>query len=254
VVRDEYDFNVLVFGPQEAGHPKEEAAGDILLELAHRSRRVPHGKYHGGTGRAGFLLPDLEPEIIVVDIPEPGIPVHGVALQVFHNGALLVEVRHGAGLADFCELDILGGNFLGRLGTQVGQAEIFKDQLGEVIDRDFCFVEVPTRRVANLLALPALLARAVSDHIAHLGVAVTLADLVALVRVEAEAILLKAANRDFDQSFAVGGDDRFLGDDLRQVLLDRLFDLLVVPCLVLGPFRLRFLSTTKSLILLIEDF
>jgi hypothetical protein len=92
----------------------------------------------------------------------------------------------------------------------------------------------------------------VSDHIAHLGVAVTLADLVALVRVEAEAILLKAANRDLDQSFAVGGDNGLLGDDLRQVLLDGLFDLLVVPCLVLRPFTARFLTTTNCLILLIE--
>jgi len=42
----------------------------------------------------------------------------------------------------------------------------------------------------------------VSDHIAHLGVAVTLADLVALVRVEAEAILLKAANGDLYEFLA----------------------------------------------------
>src|SRR5262249_22466556 len=80
------------------------------------------------------------------------------------------------------------------------------------------------------------------DDLAGLRVAATLAHAGRVLAVD-EAVLPDAADRDLDDLLAVLTDDRLFGDDVGDVLADRLADLQSVPRTIAGAaitaFRIR---------------
>src|SRR5439155_6828328 len=87
------------------------------------------------------------------------------------------------------------------------------------------------------IALPRL--RVLAQDVANFRVALALAAVLALLRVEAEAGQVERANGHLDDLLAIRGDDRLFGDDVAEVFLDRLFDLGVVPRLVGRPLAVQ---------------
>src|SRR5579884_17808 len=86
--------------------------------------------------------------------------------------------------------------------------------------------------MAGLLARALALLRDAAQDIAGLGAARPLADALALLVVKADARQLQAAHGNLDDLALVRRDDVLLADDVAEVLLDHLFDFLVMPLAV----------------------
>ena len=79
----------------------------------------------------------------------------------------------------------------------------------------------------------------VPDHVADVGVSIAGANMLLLAVVEAELVFIKRANGDLNNALAVGEDDRLVGHDRAEVLLDRITDSFLVTILVDLPFALE---------------
>src|SRR6266508_2592085 len=126
------------------------------------------------------------------------------------------------------------------LWLQERQPEVLEDERGELVDGDLGLVVVDPRLIASLLAAALTLARRLlPEHVAHLRVTLPLADVRLASAVKTKVGQLQGLDRHLDDLLAVGGDDRFLGDDLAQVAPDRLLDLVVVAGLIDRPLAVQ---------------
>src|SRR5262249_27889500 len=114
-----------------------------------------------------------------------------------------------------------------RLALEIGELEVLEHDVDELLERDVGLIVVGAGLIPRLVLAGALRA-GLADHLAALGVAVSLSDARSVVSVD-EAILADAADRDLDDPIAVLSDDGFLRDDVRDVLADRLADLHAMP-------------------------
>src|SRR5205823_13948900 len=138
--------------------------------------------------------PGLEAQVVGDEVADVGVALGCVALDILLEGAALVEVGQGAFLAHVGEAYGLGLYLLEALLLEVGQAEVFEDEGGDLIDRHFGLVVVHARLLARrpglALARPLRAARP-AYHVADLGIAVARAGLLAAVIVITEAVLLQ---------------------------------------------------------------
>ncbi len=240
VVGQKDDLHVVVLAPEKADHPEEEAARDVLLELAHAARDVAHGDHHGGGAVLDVLAVGAVAQVLVLPVAHVRLPVAGVALHVLQQGAPLVDRGHGPDAADAGEA--MGGRLqvVVALALQVGQAEVREDQVGQLVDRHLRLVHVGAGLVAGAAGgALAGIAAAAGQHVPHLGPARALAHLGLAQRVEAEAVLLQGADRDLDDRLAVRGDHGLVAHDLLEVVGDGLADPLLMSRLVHGALALK---------------
>jgi len=94
------------------------------------------------------------------------------------------------------------------------------------------FLEMLAIVVAGLAVALAVLAGLAHD-LAGTRVALALAGAGSVFAVD-EAVLLDAAQRDLDDAVAVFADDRFFGDDVRDIFADRLADFLAMARAISG--------------------
>src|SRR5262249_19685682 len=117
------------------------------------------------------------------------------------------------------------------LCLEPGQRQVVEHHLHQLLQRHLDFVGMLPRLVARL-PVPRLVAvaMALTEHVARLPRALpdTLRGLAIL-----KAVLVEIAQRNADALGAVRGDDRLFGDQLAQILTDRLFHPLIVPQAVL---------------------
>jgi hypothetical protein len=119
--------------------------------------------------------------------------------------------------------------------------EVFEDELRDLVYVDLGLEVLAAGLIAGLIALsgplPSLLLA--PDDVADLRVAVALRDVLLLAIVEPELVLVELADRNLHAALAIRQDERFVGDDRPEVLLDRLADALLVAILVDLPFALK---------------
>ena len=121
-----------------------------------------------------------------------------------------------------------------RAALEVGQLEILEHDLDQFVERDVGLVVVDAGPVAGLAVAFALAVLAgLADDLAGARVAVALAGAGRVVAVD-EAVLLDAAERDLDHAVAVFADDRFFGDDVRDIFADRFADFLAMARAIAG--------------------
>src|SRR5262249_31890716 len=92
-------------------------------------------------------------------------------------------------------------------------------------------------RLVARLAITGVVAVALTDHIARLPL--TLADTLGGLAI-LKTVLVEIAQRNPHPFRAVRGDDRLFGNQLAQILADRLFHPLIVPQAVLEPAAAQF--------------
>ena len=241
VVGDEDDFDVAVLGADELVEQEEEAARQILLHRVHRARGVHDAQHHGVGLLAHVGDQMLEGQVVVVERETPLLVLGAVGLARRHHAldprphrAALVEALANADLAVALALGgALGGDLAQALAFEVGELEVLEHQVDELVEADVGLVVVDARAVAGAVRLALAVALLAADHLARLRLAVALADARGGVAVD-EAILLDAADRDLDDAIAILPDDRLLGDDVGDVLADRLAHLVAVPGAVAG--------------------
>src|SRR6185295_10759107 len=118
------------------------------------------------------------------------------------------------------------------LAFEIGQLQVLEHQVDQFIQTDISLVIIDPRFVAGLLAAFAVLALA--DDVAGFGLAVAaLTDAGGVVTVD-EAIFFYSANRHFDYPILIFTDDRFLGDDIGDVVANRFANFLLVAQPVAG--------------------
>src|SRR5947209_2537028 len=195
MVADEDDLYVVVFCAQETYHPEVEAAGDILLEFAHTTTYIHHGYHHGIGLVTNRWLPYLEAEVFRLDILEFGVALGSVALHVLQDGALLVQVGHGAFFADISKAHGLGLEFLLTFLFKIRQAKVFKDHGSQFFHGDFGFIVVLPCLFARIPLLAFAGSRFLGYDIANFTLAVALACMLLSTGIIAETVLLEGANR-----------------------------------------------------------
>ncbi len=99
MMRDKDDFDMLIFRPQEAGHPEEKAAGDIFFEGPHTAGSIHHRKNQSVRLRGNNFLPRAKPQVVRTDAMNPGGAIAGISPQVLQDGALFIDIGHDAFLA-----------------------------------------------------------------------------------------------------------------------------------------------------------
>jgi hypothetical protein len=87
--------------------------------------------------------------------------------------------------------------------------------------------------ITGFVRLPLTFALASADDLPRLRVAVALSYPGRILAID-ETVLFDAANRHLDDAFAVLPDDRFFGDDVGDILADRLANLLAMSKSVTG--------------------
>src|SRR5713101_5754473 len=236
MVADEDDLHVVIFSAQETHHPEVETPGDVFLKFAHTARNVHHG-YHDRVGLvANGWLPYFEAQVVGLDILEFSLAFGGVAFQVFHDGALLVQVGKRAFFAHIGEAHGFGLEFLLAFLFQVGQAEILEDHSGELVHGDFGFVVVVPALFSGVAFLAFAGTRLLGDNIADFAFAVALARMGLAARIVTEAVLIQRADGNAHHFLAVREDDALFTDDITEVFLDGLANFLFMTFLVYLPF------------------
>ena len=157
-------------------------------------------------------------------------PHHALA-----RGAALVEPDTDADVAIALAFEgAVGGNLAQRAALEVGQFEILEHDLDQFVERDVGLVVIDAGAVAGLAVALALAVLAGLAHdLAGARVALALARAGRVLAVY-EAVLLDAAERNLDHAVAVFADDRFFGDDVRDIFADRLADLLAMARAIAG--------------------
>src|SRR6185369_2622166 len=104
---------------------------------------------------------------------------------------------------------------------EIRQVQILEDEPGDLINIYFGFVVFLTGLVAGALPLPRALAglSVTPDHIADFRIPIAAADVFLLSIVESKLIFIKREDWNFYDSFSIGEDDRFVGDDRTEILL-----------------------------------
>ena len=124
---------------------------------------------------------------------------------------------------------------------EIREVEILENQLCNFVYVDFSFVVLLTGLIAPARSLtwslPGL--AFVPDDIANLGIAVAGAYVLLFAVVKPELVFIKRANRDLNNALAVREDDRLVGDDRAQILLDRISNSLFVAILIDLTFALE---------------
>ncbi len=123
------------------------------------------------------------------------VALGGVALDVLHDGALLVEIGQRPHLAHVGEAHGLGLHLRQLLLFEEGQAQILEDQRRQFVHRHVGLIVVDARLFAGVAALATSRARLGRDDIADFALAVALAGMLLASGIIAEAILLQRANR-----------------------------------------------------------
>src|SRR5262249_13520889 len=122
----------------------------------------------------------------------------------------------------------VGRNLAQSTAFEIGQLEILEHDLDQFIQRDVGFVVINPRTVACLsVALALAFLAGLAHDLARTCVAVTLAGAGRVLAID-EPVLLDPAQRNLDHAIAIFADDRFLGDYVRDVLADRLANLLTM--------------------------
>src|SRR5205814_10322845 len=143
---------------------------------------------------------------------------------------LAVQVGGDAALGDAVELGVLAHHLLDAPLFQVGQVEVLEDHLGDLLDRELGFIKVHARFLARLLACAvSLLAGTTAEYIARLGSTLALAHALAPSTIEPDARQFQALHGDFNDLPLIGRDNVLMANDIADVLLNDLFDLLVMP-------------------------
>ena len=118
------------------------------------------------------------------------------------------------------------------LSFEVRQFKILKHHLDKLVQTHLGFIIVDACLISRLVPLLTLFALA--DGLAGLNFPIaSLADARDVFAVH-EAVFLDAANGHFDDPIIVLADDRFLGNDVGDVVADRLADFLTVAQAVAG--------------------
>src|SRR5206468_10566839 len=115
----------------------------------------------------------------------------GVGLHVLQDGALLVEVVHGAFFAHVGEAHGFGLEFLLAFLFQVGQAEVLEDHGGQFFHGDLGFVVVVAGVFACIFAFAFGGSWLLGDDIPDFALAVALTRVLLTARIIAEAIFVK---------------------------------------------------------------
>ena len=213
MMADEDDLDVVVFRAQEADHPEVETSGDVLLKLAHRSANIHHCYDH----RVGLVFdgwfPDLEAEVFRFNTLEFGITLGGVALHIFHDGALFVQVGHWPLLAYIGKAHRLGLQFLLTFLFKVRKPQIFKDHGGQFLHGDFRLVVVLTGLFACITFLASARPGFLGYNIANFTLTVPLSSMFLLAGVEAETVFIEGANGNTYPLGAIRQDNALFTDD-----------------------------------------
>src|SRR6266478_8256629 len=124
---------------------------------------------------------------------------------------------------------------------EVGQMQVFENQLCDLVYVDFGFVVFLSGLIAGAMApsRPGSRDSLVPDYVPDFGVAVPCSDVLLLAIVEPELVFIERANWNFDYALAVGEDDGFIGDDRPEVLLDRVAHTFFVAVLIDLTFALK---------------
>jgi hypothetical protein len=249
VVADEHQLDVLVLGADELEQQEEEAAREVLLHAVHGARGVHDADHHRVGLLAGILHQALVGQILAPE-REALLAVLGqrrgtrgrrrlggggrdLAPDARLGGAPAIEMHAHAGLAIALALgDALRHHLPEDLTLHVGELEILEHDLDQLLERDVGLVEVEARLVARAPGTLAALRRLAYD-LPGLGIALARADL-SLIVAEHEPVLLDAADRHLDDPVLVPADDRLLGDDVGDVVANRLAQLLAMALPVAG--------------------
>lgn len=98
-----------------------------------------------------------------------------------------------------------------------------------------------TRLIASLFAFAGFLrSRGITtDDVSDLTVTVSLTDMFLLLVVIHKTVLIQTADWYLDDLFSIRHDDVFFRNQIRQILLDDIFHLLLMALLVLVPFAVK---------------
>ena len=118
------------------------------------------------------------------------------------------------------------------LALLIRQLQVLKHNLNQFIQGDLGLVVVGAGRVTCLLRTRVGI-RVAADHLSRLGLTFSLAYL-GMICPEAEAVLFDPPYRYLDDPIATLADNRLLGDDVGDVLADRLANLETVTGAVSG--------------------
>ena len=163
-----------------------------------------------------------------------------LAFDVFDYASALVEIRKNSRAPNFGELRRLRLNGLFGFVFEVRQVKVFEDELGDLVYVYFGLVVILARLIARARALPGPLSLTLASYyVADFGVAVSGGDVLFLAIVKTKLVLVKRADRHFDNPLAVGEDDRLVGDDRAEVLFYRLADSLLMAILIDLTFALK---------------
>src|SRR5690606_33026962 len=123
----------------------------------------------------------------------------GVALEVFQDRPLAVDVRGKSFAPDVVETDIPSAHLLLVHGTQKRQLEFLEKQVFQFRQRNFRFRHVNAGLVAGS-AFPARRRDGIAgDDVPHPAAALSLSDELLLVAAEHEMKLVQAADRNLDR-------------------------------------------------------
>src|SRR5579875_735297 len=239
MVADEDDLHVVVLRAQEAHHPEVEAPGDVLLEFPHTARNIHH-RYNYSIRLIAYCgFPHFKSKVFRLDILELRLTFGRIALQILHNGALLVQVVEGAFLAHIGKAYGFGLEFLLAFLFEVGQAEVLEDHCSQLFHCDFGLVIVVAGFFARVSLFTLAGARLLRYDIANFTFAIALAGVLLATGVEAEAIFVERANGYTHHLFAVRENDALFTDDILQVFLNGLANLLFMAFLVNLTFTMQ---------------
>src|SRR5690606_1210850 len=240
-MRDEDRLERAVLAPQALHDPEEERLRELAVALGHAARHVEQEEHDGVHGRLPALRELTEAQVLVSEGRDRAFgaaPLHELLER-----AAPVEARARAAPVPSLARPV---GFLGRADArlQVRKLHLLPEPADDVVDLDLEEqLQLAFLAPAGTLAR-ALIARRRAEHIARLHVA--LADALGLVRSpEPEVVVLEDphGNPHGPRAFV---DHVPAGNDLRQVLADRVADLLVVPQPVPGSAREEVVPTAEA--------
>ena len=168
------------------------------------------------------LLPRLVAQIIRRDAVDARPAACALRLMLLEHGSFLVDVGLDAFLADVVEDDLLrlSMSFFG-FGLQDWAAPVLEQHLSMLLEIHFRFIMSIPGLVARAFALARSRCGGPSDaeHVADLAVAVSLADMLALVVVVTKRNSSRLRIGTLMISFSVGQDDVLLRYQVRQASL-----------------------------------
>src|SRR5690606_28284068 len=231
-VRDENGLERAVLAAQALHHPEEDRLRELAVAFGHAARDVEQEEHDRVHGRLTTLRELAEAQVLVREGRDRAFraaPFH----ELLERPATVEARARAAPVPALTRPVRLVGRADPRL--QVRQPHLLPEPVDDVVDLDLEHeLQLPVFSAARTLA-SALVAGRRAEHVARLHVA--LADAVRLARApQAEVVVLEDPHRNADRSRALV-DHVPAGNDLRQVLADRVADFLVVPEPVSGAAR-----------------